>query len=64
MIVALTNEEVRAYREGGYVVPAYRIPEERMAVLSAAMEEFIRTASTDPSGRSRPAPSGSPSTFL
>ena len=38
---ALTSEEIRAYEEDGYVVPAFRVPEERMAVLSAAMEEVI-----------------------
>ena len=38
---ALTSAEIRAYEEDGYVVPAYRVPEERMAVLRAAMEEVI-----------------------
>ena len=38
---ALTSEEIRAYEDDGYVVPAFRVSEERMAVLSAAMEEVI-----------------------
>ena len=31
-MAALTNAEVRAYREDGYVVPAYRVSEEKMTV--------------------------------
>jgi len=40
-MAALTSEEVRTYRDDGYVVPSYGVPEEKMAVLSAAMEEVI-----------------------
>lgn len=38
---ALTPEEIRTYEEDGYVVPSYRVPEERMAALAAAAEEVI-----------------------
>ena len=38
---ALTREEIRTYENDGYVVPAYRVPEERMAVLAAAAEEVM-----------------------
>jgi hypothetical protein len=41
MMAALTSEEVRTYRDDGYVVPSYRVPEGKMTVLSAAMEEVI-----------------------
>ena len=34
-MAALTREEIRTYEDDGYVVPAYRVPEERMAVLRA-----------------------------
>ena len=40
-MAALTSEEHRAYENDGYVVPAWRVSEQRMAVLSAAMEEVI-----------------------
>ena len=40
-MAALTSEEVRTYRDDGYVVPSYRVPEGKMTVLSAAMEEVI-----------------------
>ena len=40
-MAALTSEEVRTYRDDGCVVPSYRVPEEKMTVLSAAMEEVI-----------------------
>ena len=40
-MATLTNEEMRAYEDDGYVVPAYRVPQERIAVLGAAMEEVI-----------------------
>ena len=40
-MATLTNEEIRAYEDDGYVVPAYRVPEECIAVLGAAMEEVI-----------------------
>ena len=38
---ALTSDEIRAYENDGYVVPSYRVPESRMAALSAATEEVI-----------------------
>ena len=38
---ALTREEIRTYEEDGYVVPSYRVPEDRMAVLAAAAEEVM-----------------------
>ena len=38
---ALTREEIRTYENDGYVVPSYRVPEERMAVLAAAAEEVM-----------------------
>ena len=37
----LTSEEVRAYETDGYVVPSYRVPEDRMAVLAEATEAVI-----------------------
>ncbi|MDD9979750.1 MAG: phytanoyl-CoA dioxygenase family protein [Gammaproteobacteria bacterium] len=40
-MTALTSDEIRAYENDGYVVPAYRVPEARMAVLSAALKEVI-----------------------
>ena len=40
-MAALTSDEIRTYENDGYVVPAWRVPEERIAVLSAAMEEVI-----------------------
>ena len=63
-MAALTSEQVRTYEDDGYVVPAYRVPEERMAVLSAAMEEVIaansdtrpRAASEHPHHETGPAP--------
>ena len=40
-MAALTSEEIRTYEEDGYVVPAYRVPEDRMAALAAAAEEVM-----------------------
>ena len=40
-MAARRTGEIRADESDGYVVPAFRVPEERMAVLSAAMEEVI-----------------------
>ena len=40
-MAALTSDEIRAYESDGYVVPGWRVPEERMAVLSSATEEVI-----------------------
>ena len=37
----LTSDEIRAYENDGYVVPSYRVPEDRMAMLSAATEDVI-----------------------
>ena len=37
----LTHEEIRTYENDGYVVPSYRVPEERIAVLAAAAEEVM-----------------------
>ena len=41
MMATLTSGEVRAWEDDGYVVPAYRVPEARMAVLGAALEEVV-----------------------
>ena len=38
---ALTPQEIRTYEEDGYVVPSYRVPEDRMAALAAAAEEVM-----------------------
>ena len=37
----LTEAEIQTYREKGYVVPGYRVPEETMARLRAALEETL-----------------------
>ena len=37
----LTSDEVRAYETDGYVAPAWRLPEDRMAALAEATEEVI-----------------------
>ena len=37
-MAALTSDEIRACENDSYVIPALRVPEERMAVLSAAMK--------------------------
>ena len=37
----LTPEEIRTYENDGYVVPTYRVPEDRMAALSAAAKEVM-----------------------
>ena len=40
-MTALTREEIRTYEGDGYVVPSFRVPEDRMAALAAAAEEVI-----------------------
>lgn len=41
-MAALRPEEIRQYQERGYLIPSFRLPEDRVAALRASLERLIR----------------------